>query len=176
MVRHVAVILALSFAAVAERQQPKRAPDIHFAPTAPEVVMGMLKLARVTASDVVYDLGSGDGRIVIAAAENYRARGVGIEIDPKLVAEAKRSAERAGVADRVTFIEGDMFEADISEAPVVTLYLLEQINERLRPKLMRDLRPGSRIVSHVFRMGDWRPDEQVVVAGRNLLLWRLPNR
>jgi SAM-dependent methyltransferase len=174
MLRGVAVILALSLAAAGERQQPKRAPDIHFAPTAPEVVMGMLKLARVTASDVVYDLGSGDGRIVIAAAENYGARGVGIEIDPKLVDEATRSAERAGVAGRVTFIEGDMFEADISEATVVTLYLLEQINERLRPKLTKELRPGSRIVSHVFRMGDWRPDEQTVVAGRNLLLWRVP--
>jgi cyclopropane fatty-acyl-phospholipid synthase-like methyltransferase len=173
--RHL-MILALSFAAVAAGQQPKRAPDIHFAPTSPEVVMGMLKLARVTATDVVYDLGSGDGRIVIAAAENYGARGVGIEIDPKLVAEAKRSAERAGVAGRVTFIEGDMFEADISEATVVTLYLLEQINEKLRPKLTRELRPGARIVSHVFRMGDWRPDEQVVVAGRNVLLWRLPER
>jgi cyclopropane fatty-acyl-phospholipid synthase-like methyltransferase len=124
----------------------------------------------------VYDLGSGDGRIVIAAAENYGARGVGIEIDPKLVAEAKQSAERAGVANRVTFIEGDMFEADVSEATVVTLYLLEQINEKLRPKLTRELRPGSRIVSHVFRMGDWRPDEQVVVAGRNVLLWRIPER
>jgi cyclopropane fatty-acyl-phospholipid synthase-like methyltransferase len=176
MSRRYLVILALSFTAVAAGQQPRRAPDIHFAPTSPEVVMGMLKLARVTANDVVYDLGSGDGRIVIAAAENYGARGVGIEIDPKLVAEAKQSAERAGVANRVTFIEGDMFEADVSEATVVTLYLLEQINEKLRPKLTRELRPGSRIVSHVFRMGDWRPDEQVVVAGRNVLLWRIPER
>jgi cyclopropane fatty-acyl-phospholipid synthase-like methyltransferase len=176
MSRRIALILALALGALVEAQQPQRKPDIHFAPTAPEVVEGMLRLARVTSADVVYDLGSGDGRIVIAAAQNYGARGVGIELDPKLVAEARRDAERAGVSDRVTFIEGDMFEADISEATVVTLYLLEQINERLRPKLTRELRPGARIVSHVFRMGGWRPDEQTVVAGRNVLLWRVPER
>jgi SAM-dependent methyltransferase len=176
MSRSVPWLLALALVAAVEAQEPRRAPDIHFAPTSPEVVMGMLKLAGVTPSDVVYDLGSGDGRIVIAAAENYGARGVGIELDPKLVAEATRNAEKAGVADRVRFIEGDLFEADISEATVVTLYLLEQLNEKLRPKLTRELRPGTRIVSHVFRMGNWRPDEQTVVGGRNVLLWRVPGR
>jgi cyclopropane fatty-acyl-phospholipid synthase-like methyltransferase len=177
MVRAIAIAVLLAVAtALVQAQQPKRQPDIHFAPTAPEVVEGMLKLARVGPDDVVYDLGSGDGRIVIAAAVNYRARGVGVELNPMLVEQARRDAEKAGVADRVTFVEQDMFEADISEATVVTLYLLEQINERLRPKLLSELRPGSRIVSHVFRMGSWRPDEQTVVAGRNILLWRVPPR
>lgn len=172
--RVVAAIL-LSATAGASAQQPKRQPDIHFVPTPQGVVEGMLQLAAVTPADVVYDLGSGDGRIVITAAKKFGARGVGIDLDPKLVAQATQNARDAGVSDKVKFIEGDIFEANISEASVVTLYLLTSINERLRPKLTRELRPGTRIVSHVFPMGDWKPDKESLVDGRSVLLWRVPN-
>jgi predicted RNA methylase len=136
----------------------------------------MLDLAGVTANDVVYDLGSGDGRIVIAAAGRFGARGVGIELDPRLVAEARENAQRAGVADRVTFVEGDIFETDVSKATVVTLYLLTSINERLRPKLTRELPAGARVVSHQFGMGDWAPEKELMVEGRPIYLWRIPAR
>ena len=121
----------------------------------------MLQLAGVTADDVVYDLGSGDGRIVIIAAQKYGARGVGIEIDAKLVARSRENARDAGVADRVSFVERDLFTSDISPASVVTLYLSASINRRLEPKLKQELRPGARIVSHQFRIGDWPPDRTV---------------
>jgi SAM-dependent methyltransferase len=167
------LLLAVSLGA---SQPPRRQPDIHFVPTPQEVVDAMLRLADVKASDVVYDLGSGDGRIVITAASTFGARGVGIDLDPKLVAEATRNAEKAGVAGRVRFIEGDIFDANISEATVVTLYLLTSINERLRPKLMKELRPGTRVVSHQFRMGDWQPEREIVVDYRPVMLWRVPKR
>jgi len=170
-----AVFVALSSAVLAA-QQPKRTPDIHFVPTPDEVVEGMLQLADVGQNDVVYDLGSGDGRIPITAARRFGARGVGIDLDPKLVAQATRNAQETGVADRVRFVEGDIFEADISPATVVTLYLLTSINERLRPKLLKELRPGARIVSHQFRMGDWNPDRELVIDFRPLFLWRVPKR
>jgi SAM-dependent methyltransferase len=157
-------------------QAPRRQPDIHYVPTPPHVVDGMLELAEITAEDTVYDLGSGDGRIVIAAARTYGARGVGIELDPKLVEQARRNARQAGVADRVRFIEGDIFEEDIAPATVVTLYLLSSINEKLRPRLLRDLRPGTRIVSHWFRMGDWEPDVSATVDKHPVWLWRVPPR
>ena len=173
--RAVATLL-VSIAALAASQQPKRTPDIHFVPTPDEVVEAMLRLADVGANDVVYDLGSGDGRIPITAARRFGARGVGIELDPELVAQATRSAKEAGVADRVRFVEGDIFESDISPATVVTLYLLTSINERLRPKLQKELRPGTRIVSHQFRMGDWDPEREIVVDFRPLFLWRVPKR
>jgi SAM-dependent methyltransferase len=169
----VSLFLAVS---VAASQQPRRQPDIHFVPTPEEVVDQMLRLAGVGPNDVVYDLGSGDGRIVIAAAKRFGARGVGIDLDPALVAQATRNAAQAGVADRVRFLEGDIFEADISQATVVTLYLLTSINERLRPKLLRELKPGTRVVSHQFRMGDWQPEREIVVDYRPLFLWRVPNR
>ena len=171
-----AVFMALSAVALAAGQQPKRTPDIHYVPTPEEVVEAMLKLADVGPNDVVYDLGSGDGRIPIAAARQFGARGVGIDLDPKLVAEATRNAQQAGVADRVRFVEGDIFDADLSPATVVTLYLLTSINERLRPKLLKELRPGARIVSHQFRMGDWNPERETVVDFRPVFLWRVPKR
>jgi SAM-dependent methyltransferase len=174
--RAIGVAVLLSATVLAAGQQPKRTPDIHFVPTPEEVVEAMLRLAEVDKNDVVYDLGSGDGRIPITAARRFGARGVGIDLDPKLVAQATRSAQEAGVADRVRFIEGDIFEADISAATVVTLYLLTSINERLRPKLLKELRPGTRIVSHQFRMGDWQPDREIVVDYRPLFLWRIPKR
>jgi SAM-dependent methyltransferase len=173
--RAIAVVL-LSAALFAAGQQPKRTPDIHFVPTPDEVVEAMLRLADVDKNDVVYDLGSGDGRIPITAARRFGARGIGIDLDPKLVAQATRNAQEAGVADRVRFVEGDIFEADISAATVVTLYLLTSINERLRPKLLKELRPGTRVVSHQFRMGDWQPDREIVVDFRPLFLWRVPPR
>jgi SAM-dependent methyltransferase len=164
------------FAGLLSAQAPSRRPDIHFVPSPSEVVDAMLRLAGVAAGDVVYDLGSGDGRIVIEAARQFGARGVGIELDPALVADAVRRAEAAGVADRVRFFEGDIFTSDLSGATVVTLYLLTSINDRLRPKLMKELEPGTRIVSHQFTMGDWQPDAEITVAGRPVYLWRVPNR
>ena len=156
-------------------QVPARSPDVPFAPTAPVVADAMLALARVNANDVVYDLGSGDGRIVIMAAKKYGARGVGVELDPKLVSMSRQAALENGVADKVTFIEGDLFTQDISQATVVTMYLWPSVNKRLEMKLRRELRPGSRIVSSAFGIGNWRPDETSHAAdGSTLLLWTVP--
>jgi SAM-dependent methyltransferase len=155
-------------------QQPIRPPDVPYVPTPPEVVSAMLELARVDSDDVVYDLGSGDGRILIAAAQRYGARGVGIDIDPARIREAAENARAGGVAHLVSFVEQDLFEADISDATVVMLYLLPSINYSLRPKLLRELRPAARIVSHAFGMGDWAPVETRHVAGRTIHLWVVP--
>lgn len=138
------------------------------------VAQAMLKLAHVGPEDVVYDLGSGDGRIVIMAAREFGARGVGVEIDARLVAKARTSAQKAGVADRVTFIEGDIFRTDVRPASVVVLYLGDEFNRRLRPKLRADLKPSARVVSHQFRMGDWPPDAERRVDENMLYLWRIP--
>lgn len=147
-------------------------PDVEFIPTPPAIVDAMLDLAKVTSDDVVYDLGSGDGRVVIAAARRYGARGVGVEIDADLVRQATANAVEAGVADRVRFVTGNIFDADISEATVVTLYLLQSLNERLRPRLVRELKPGTRIVSHVFSMGpEWPPLQALRVQGHPIFLW-----
>lgn len=155
-----------------------RTPDMYFAGTPQPVVDAMLLLARVTADDVVYDLGSGDGRIVVIAAQKYGARGVGIEIQPRLVAMSREVAREGGVDDRVRFVEGDMFTADISTATVVTLWLSRTVNARLEPKLRRELRPGARIVSHQFPIGRWAPDRTVRADydGTDLFLWTVPAR
>jgi SAM-dependent methyltransferase len=151
--------------------------DVIFLPTPPEVVSAMLDLAKVTDKDVVYDLGSGDGRTPIAAAKEHGARGVGVEFNPKLVALSRLNAENAGVADRVRFINADLFETDLSEASVVTLYLLGSLNQRLLPKLRKELKPGSRIVSHAFTMGDeWKPDAERTVNGKTIYLWIVPSQ
>ena len=155
-------------------QTQLRTPDVIYVPTPPEVVAEMLRVADVKKGDVVYDLGCGDGRIVITAAQKYGVRGVGIDIDPQRIAEANENARKAGVTDRVRFINGDLFEADISEATVVTLYLLDSLNEKLRPKLLRELKPGTRIVSHSFRMGDWEPEKTIDVQGRTIYFWTIP--
>ena len=156
-------------------QQPAREPDIFFVPTSEAVADEMLTLARITADDVVYDLGSGDGRIVMLAAQKYRARGVGIEIDPKLVARAKAVAAQAEVGDRVRFIEGDLFEAEIREATLVTLYLSPRVNAKLEPKLKAELRPGTRVVSHQFAIGMWPPEKTLrATDGTLLYLWTIP--
>lgn len=174
---------ASGLAAAAEQRWPllaqagtQRTPDVIFVPTPNDVVSKMLELAQVTAKDVVYDLGCGDGRIVITAAQKFGARGVGIDIDPERIREANENVRRAKVQDRVRFVEGDLFEADISEATVVTLYLLTQLNLKLRPKLMSDLRPGTRVVSHAFSMGDWKPERHEYVGGTSVYLWRIPPR
>jgi len=148
-----------------------------YVPTPPAVVDAMLEAAAVTERDIVYDLGSGDGRIVIAAARKYGARGVGIDIDPALVKRATERAAAAGVSDRVRFATQDLFTADISDATVVTLYLLQSINERLRPKLVRELKPGARVVSHVFNMGpEWPPEKTFMVGPSRIFFWRIPER
>jgi len=158
----------------AEKPQGSRAPDIHYVPTPPEVVDEMLRMAKVKKEDIVYDLGSGDGRIVIAAAKQYGARGVGIDIDPERIREAKENARREGVEHLVEFREADLFESNFSRATVVTLYLLERLNLRLRPKLWKELKPGTRIVSHQFGMGDWQPEQTATVEGRTIYMWTVP--
>lgn len=155
-------------------QAPPRKPDIHYVPTPPEVVEEMLRMVNVHKGDVVYDLGCGDGRIVITAAKKYGVRGVGIDIDPERIRESEENARREGVTKLVKFRQEDLFEADIAEATVVTLYLLDRLNERLRPKLLRELKPGTRIVSHAFRMGDWEPEQSADVNGRMVYMWTVP--
>ena len=158
----------------------KRKPDVIYYPTPSETVAEMLRLGNIKEGDVLYDLGSGDGRIPIAAAKQFGIRAIGIEIDPKLIAEAESNARSAGVAELVRFLNEDMFRADLSEANVVTLYLSEKLNILLRPKLLRELRPGSRIISHDFRMGDWKPEQTVRVPWgklyRTVYLWTVPQR
>lgn len=157
---------------------PVPGQEVPYVVTPPRVVDAMLRLAGVGRDDVVYDLGSGDGRIAIAAARDFGARGVGIEIDPRLVAQSTRSAERAGLADRVRFVQQDLFETDLRPATVVTLYLTRELNLRLRPKLLRELRPGARVVSHHFDMGDWASDRQLGLEvdrySYMIYLWVIP--
>jgi SAM-dependent methyltransferase len=155
---------------------PKRKPDIWWEPSSDSVVTAMLKLAGVKKGDVVYDLGCGDGRIVIAAARQFGARGVGIDIDPQRIAESNENARKAGVASMVTFREEDLFEADFRDATVVTLFLWPSLNLKLRPKLLQELKPGTRIVSHSHDMGDWPPEKQEIVDGARIYLWTIPPR
>ena len=163
-------VLAAALLSLAVAQQPARTPDIHFTPTRHKIADAMLQLAGVGPADVVYDLGSGDGRIPIIAAQKYGARGVGIEIDPRLVELSWRVANEAQVADRVKFIVGDLFTADLNDATVVTTYLSSSIMKTLLPKL-RALKPGTRIVSHQFPMPGWEPDRRLQVDEAELLLW-----
>jgi tRNA G37 N-methylase Trm5 len=156
--------------------QPRRsqAPDVIFVPTPQEVVEEMLRLANVKKGDVLYDLGSGDGRIPVTAAKKFGVRAVGIDIDPERIQEANENAKRNGVTSLVKFRNEDLFQADIHEATVVTLYLLPDLNVKLMPRLMEQLKPGSRIVSHQFDMGNWRPDKKVELGGRTIYLWTIP--
>ena len=152
----------------------RAAAEVPYAPTPAAVVRAMLEAADVGPDDVVYDLGSGDGRIPIAAAADFGARGVGVEIEGDLVRLARENARAAGVADRVSFIEHDLFLLDLHEATVVTLYLLPMINYRLQPKLLAELAPGTRVVSHAFDMADWNPDREFEVDGRWVFYWVVP--
>lgn len=164
----------------ARKKKQLRKPDVIYYPTPPETVAEMLRMAGIKEGDVLYDLGSGDGRIPIAAAKQFGIRAVGIEIDPKLIIEARQKAEEAGVSELVQFRNEDMFRIDVSEATVVTLYLSEKLNVLLRPKLLSELRPGSRILSHDFRMGEWKPERTVRVPWgklfRTVYLWTVPPR
>lgn len=164
----------------ARKKKQLRKPDVIYYPTPPETVAEMLRMARIKKGDVLYDLGSGDGRIPIAAAKEFGIRAVGIEIDPKLIIEAQEKAKEAGVAELVQFRNEDMFHINVSEATVVTLYLSEKLNVLLRPKLLSELRSGSRILSHDFRMGDWKPEQTVRVPWgklyRTIYLWTVPRR
>ena len=175
--RSIVLCLAILAALVvpsSAQQAPLRSPDVIFVPTPQEVVDAMLKLAKVTKNDVVYDLGSGDGRIPITAAKTYGARGVGIDIDPQRIKEATENLKNSGVGDRVKFLNQDLFTTDISEATVVTLYLLPSLNLKLMPKLNKELKPGTRIVSHAFDMGDAKPTETLNVNGRTVYFWTTP--
>ena len=166
-----AAVLAAPAGAQMARLKP---PDVKYVPTPQSVVVAMLNLARVTPADVVYDLGSGDGRIPITAAKEYGARGVGIELDWIRVREANDNLKKAGVGDRVRFVQHDLFEANIGEATVVTLFLLPRLNQALMPKLKRELRPGTRVVSFQFRMDDtWPPEQAQDVDGLTIYLWTI---
>src|ERR1700680_1496743 len=182
--RVAVAILSLTILA-GQNAQLQRVPDVPYLPTTEEAVVAMLKLADVKSTDVVYDLGCGDGRIVVAAAKNFGARGVGIDIDPVRIAEAKANAKKAAVENLVQFEENDLFQADIHEASVVTLFLLSSVNLKLRPKLLGELKPGTRIVSNTFEMGDWQPDKELTLEqrsdddgpfSRKRYLWIVPPR
>jgi SAM-dependent methyltransferase len=148
--------------------------DVPYVATPQKVVEKMLEVAAVNEDDVVYDLGSGDGRIVLTAAQRYGARGVGVELVPELVREARDHARLAGVSDRVTFRREDLFETDLGEATVVTLYLLPEVNRKLQPKLLRELDPGDRVVAHNYPIGDWSPDSTLQVGDHRVFFWRVP--
>jgi SAM-dependent methyltransferase len=165
-----ACALLAALLALTPAQLPARTPDIHFTPTRHNIADAMLRLAKVTADDVVYDLGSGDGRLPIIASQKYGARGVGIELDPRLVELSWRIANEAEVANRVSFIVGDLFEADLGKATVVTMYLSPSIMKALEPRL-RALKKGTRIVSHQFAMPGWPADQKLQVDESELLLW-----
>jgi len=182
----ILVAATLFATAAAAQNAPRREPDVPFVPTTEEAVTAMLKLADVKKTDIVYDLGCGDGRIVIAAAKTYGAHAVGIDINPVRLAEANENLKKAGpdVAKLVRFEDNDLFQADIHEATVVTLFLLSSVNLKLRPKLLADLKPGTRVVSNTFDMGDWKPEKEFIVGNpdeesylsHKLYLWIIPAR
>jgi hypothetical protein len=188
--RHGAILLAVvAVGGVADiggaQQSPVapptlRAPDVRYEPTPMEVVHAMLRLAKVTASDVVYDLGCGDGRIVITAARQFGARGVCVDIDPLRITESRENARQANVTDRIRFLNEDLFVTDVGDATVVTLFLSPELNLAVRPKLQRELKPGTRIVSYWHQMGDWKAQETVRVRSGNrevpIYLWTVLDR
>ena len=162
-------------APAAKPQKELRAPDVIFVPTPHEVVDAMLKVAKVGKDDVLYDLGSGDGRIPITAAQKYGiARGIGIDINPQRIKEANENLRKARIGERVRFVNADLFESDLSDATVITLYLLPELNLKLLPKLLKEVKPGTRIVSHAFDMGTWKPEQSLDVGGRKVYFWMIP--
>jgi precorrin-6B methylase 2 len=166
------LLVCLTQAVAAQSQQATRQPDVIYVPTRQTVVDAMLSVAKVKAGDVVYDLGCGDGRIVVTAAK-LGARGIGIDIDPQRVSEANQNVQRNGVGDRVKILNQDLFTTDFSDASVVALYLLPSLNLRLRPILWKSLKPGTRIVSHDFDMGDWKPEQTLEVDGAMIFYWTI---
>ncbi len=177
----LALGLTVAGSSVAQQQLKPldKEPEVPYVPTHETIVTEMLKVAKVGKNDVLYDLGSGDGRIPITAAKRFGTRGVGVDIDPARVIEARENARKAGVADKVKFMQQDLFETDIKEATVVTLYLLPDVNLRLRPKLLADLKPGTRVVSHNYDMGDWKPLKTITVKvpeEHTIYYWVVPPR
>mgnify|MGYP000220994926 CR=1 FL=1 len=174
LLSRLALLLLLAGAAVAQAWSQSPRLDVPFVPTPQPVVDRMLDLAKVKSDDLIYDLGSGDGRIVITAAKRYGARGVGIDLDPQRIREARENAREAGVENKVQFINGDLFKTDLSKASVVTLYLLNSVNRDLRPQLWKQLKVGTRVVSHAFDMGDeWPPERVEEVDGRTIYYWTI---
>jgi SAM-dependent methyltransferase len=172
----MSIALALGSMSVGTAQvpDPNRKLDVWYVPTTNEVVDRMLDMTIQSPLDVVYDLGCGDGRIVIAAAKKYGTRGVGVDLDPARIREARANAKKAGVENLVKFEVADLFKTDLTEATVVTLYLLPELNRRLKPKLFAELKPGARVVSHDFDMGrDWPPDEYVKLGTDGIYLWKM---
>jgi SAM-dependent methyltransferase len=179
-----AIGLAAAIAGISCGDQPTsgqsslRSPDVHYEPTSPEVVDIMLRMAAIKPGEVVYDMGCGDGRIVITAVREYAARGVCVDIDPQRIAESQENAVAAGVTDQIRFLNQDLFVTDVSDAAVVMLFLSSALNLKLRPKLLRELKPGARIVSHWHDMGDWKPEKAVRVRSsgreRSIYLWTMP--
>jgi ribosomal protein L11 methylase PrmA len=177
----VAVLAVGATSLVAQPLKPlDKQPEVPYVPTNEKIVAEMLKVANVGKNDVLYDLGCGDGRIPITAAKRFGTRGVGVDIDPERITEARDNATKAGVADKVKFMQQDLFDTDIKEATVVTLYLLPEVNMRLRPKLLADLKPGTRVVSHNYDMGDWKPLKTLTVklpdGDHTVYYWVVPPR
>src|SRR5690554_2461880 len=173
MLKSSLVALFLVWGLSASAQKPNL--DVPYVPTSQSVVNAMLDLAKVQPGETHYDLGCGDGRIVIAAAKRG-AKATGIDLDPQRIKEANENAEEAGLTGKVTFIEGDLFDFDFSKADVLTLYLLPSVNLKLRPKILKELKPGTRVVSHAFDMGDWEAEKEITVDGSTLYLWTVPER
>lgn len=176
--RTIAITMAAGALLAGGAAQAQQRPnlDIHFVPTPQPVVDRMLELAKVQKDDFVIDLGSGDGRIPITAAQKYGVRALGVDLDPQRIAEARANAEKAGVTDRVKFEQQNLFETDIGQAQVLTLYLLPEINMRLRPRILELMKPGSRVVSHAFDMDDWAPDVFETLEGRRVYMWTVPKK
>jgi ribosomal protein L11 methylase PrmA len=174
LIRNLAVCALAGLIAAAPAAAQNRTPDVIFVPTPQELVEDMLRLANVKKGDVLYDLGSGDGRIPITAAKTYGIRAVGIDIDPERIVEATENAKKAGVSRLVEFRNQDLFQSDFREATVVTLYLLPDLNVKLRPRLLAELKPGTRILSHQFEMGDWKPEKKLEANGRVIYFWTIP--
>jgi SAM-dependent methyltransferase len=177
--RKAVTALALTFLLAAgawAQKAPLRAPDVRYEPSSEEAVMLMLKLAGVKKGDVVYDLGCGDGRIVIAAAKHFGARGVGIDIDPQRIEESVANARKAGVSHLVKFRNEDLFTSDFKDATVVTLFLWPWINLKLEPRLKQELKPGTRVVSHWHDMGEWPPEKEITIEEHKIYLWTIPMR
>ena len=162
--------------AFAQTAAPARRPDVIFVPTPEAVVEAMLQVAGVTKSDVLYDLGCGNGIIPITAAKKYGTRAVCVDIDPVRIKEINENVAKNSVGNLVRVVEGDLFEQDLSPASVVTLYLLPSLNVKLMPKLMKELKPGTRVVSHAFDMGDWKPEKELDVDGRKVYMWTIPKK
>ena len=172
--KNLAIALLTMFCFVLSVTAQESKPDVVYVPTSRPIVDAMLKLAKVTKTDTVYDLGCGDGRIVITAAKEFGASGVGIEIDSKLVKQAGENARLAGVSEKVKFLEADLFKTDFSRATVVMLYLSPGVNLQLRPQLLKQLKPGTRIVSHDFDMGEWKPEQTIKIEEATLYFWTVP--